>query len=377
MFTRSVDMPESHEAASKISPTATVLMPTMNVRMPPGRTAQRLREPAMLIRRPRPWDPVGGTETPEGVAQDRRRFLKKVGLTAGLGTVASVGGYAALRTWLGSDAEVLARGRVEPTLIDRTQRFYPAVRDMRFRYDRDETIEVAAARYTNFYEFSSFKWSWKLVDGFRAVPWTLTVDGLCRNPMKFSIDELLARFAPEVCERQYRHRCVERWAMAIPWTGIPLAALLRAVEPMANASFVKLVSFHRPDEAPQQAGTQYPWPYTEGLSLAEAANDLTFLASGMYGHPLLKQHGAPLRLVVPWKYGYKSIKSIERIELIEYLPNTFWTSLQPGDYPFESNVEPDVPRPWPQHEERMLGSDEMFPTRLYNGYAEQVARLYK
>lgn len=325
----------------------------------------------------RQFAPRDGSETPESVYLNRRRFVRAAGIVVGIGAVAG-GGYLAWRRFQGSDDEVLAGGRPEGLSRLELAGLYPAARDERFAYGRGETVEAAAARYTNFYEFSSFKWSWRLVEPFKSDPWTVTVDGLCRNPRKLDIDELILRHKQHLTERQYRHRCVETWAMAIPWTGFPLAELVKAADPLPNATHVRFVSFDRPEEAPGMASNaEYPWPYTEGLTLAEATNDLALLATGMYGHPLLKQHGAPIRLVAPWKYGYKSIKSIERIEFVDRQPATFWSTLRPEAYPFQSNVEPDVPRPWPQNRERMLGTNEEFETQLYNGYAEQVAGLYR
>jgi sulfoxide reductase catalytic subunit YedY len=328
----------------------------------------------MFIRKRNPLEPVGGTETPEKVALGRRRFLTKA--AAGAGIVAA-GGYGGWRWFRGSDQEVIERGAPQAADEQKFAKFFPAARDKRFEYGRAETIESDAARYTNFYEFSRFKWSWRLVDGFSTDPWSITVDGLCREPIQLDVGEFLARYADELVERQYRHRCVETWAMAIPWTGIPLARVLKDVDPLATATHVRFISFNRPSEAPGIRDlADAPWPYVEGLTLAEAANELPLLATGMYGHPLLKQHGAPLRLVVPWKYGYKSIKSIERIELVDREPATFWDTLNGAAYPFQANVEPDVPRPWPQSTERMLGSGEEFATQLYNGYGEYVAELY-
>jgi sulfoxide reductase catalytic subunit YedY len=332
------------------------------------------------------WRPRDGAETPkEALAQravreetkpasfwSRRRWMVGTGL-AGAG-VAVGGGLAVWSNWNASDEEVLQRGRVSPAPT------WPAAvtRDPRFVGDRATTDRIAAARYTNFFEFSRYKSGWRYVDRFRPLPWTLTVGGLCRQPLRLDFDELIKRYASAFTERLYRHRCVERWAMAVPWTGFPLAELLSDCDPLASATHVKFVSFSRPEEAPHQNASRgkYPWPYVEGLTVAEAENELPLLATGMYGEPLLKQHGAPLRLVVPWKYGYKSIKSIERIELVDAEPRTFWSSLNPEAYPFESNVDPDIPVPWPQHSERMLGSQEQFPTRKFNGYEEWVARLY-
>jgi sulfoxide reductase catalytic subunit YedY len=323
------------------------------------------------------FKPVEGSETPESVYLNRRKFLRAAGISAGIASAGAAGWYG-WRRFQGTSAEVLAGGRPDGLSRIEAEGFYPAPRDERFEYGRAETIETEAARYTNFYEFSSFKWSWRLVDTFKSDPWTLCIDGLCRNPSKRAIDDVLRKHRKSLGERQYRNRCVETWAMAVPWTGIPLASLIAEADPLPEATHVRFVSFNRPDEAPGIADSpQYPWPYTEGLTLAEATNELTLLATGMYGHPLLKQHGAPVRLVVPWKYGYKSIKSIERIEFVNREPATFWTTLRPEAYPFESNVEPEVPRPWSQQVEKMLGTGEIHRTELYNGYGDYVAQLYQ
>jgi sulfoxide reductase catalytic subunit YedY len=273
---------------------------------------------------------------------------------------------------------VVGQTVASPDYESRLAACFPARRDDRFQYDRAETDRHAAARYTNFYEFSRLKYCWRYVGAFQPYPWRVTIAGLCRNPMELDLEDLHRRYADHLVERQYRHRCVETWAMAIPWSGMPLARILSEADPLPQATHVRFVSFHRPEQAPhQRESPDFPWPYTEGLTMREAMNELTLFASGMYGQPLLKQHGAPIRLVVPWKYGFKSIKSVERIELVDFEPATFWSTLNPEAYPFESNVEPDVPRPWPQHEERMLSSDEILPTQLYNGYGEYVAHLYR
>ncbi|MBI1900348.1 MAG: protein-methionine-sulfoxide reductase catalytic subunit MsrP [Planctomycetia bacterium] len=340
----------------------------------------------MFIHKPRPFDPVGGTETPERVALAhrslaRRRLTRRAFGISLVGGGIAAAGYAGYRWLRGRDEDVLAAGRPDDETLRRVAPFFPAHRDERFTYGRPETVEVEAARYTNFYEFSRSKWSWRYVEPFRTEPWTLSIGGLCRNPMTLAMDDLLARFARELCERQYRHRCVERWAMAIPWTGLPLKAVLQAADPLAAATHVRFVSFQHPDQEPRQApataDASFPWPYTEGLTMAEAACELPFLAVGMYGHALLKQHGAPLRLVVPWKYGYKSIKSIERIEWVDRQPLPFWTEVDPRSYPFTSNVDPSGTIPWSQKREEMLGTGEEFPTQLYNGYEKYVAHLYR
>ncbi len=331
----------------------------------------------MNVHNPNPLEPAGGRETPESVFFSRRKWLRRAGYLLGAGAL-GVGGWLYWRGRQGSDSEVVARG--EPKLDEQSPlaQAFPAPHDGRFEYQRVETARAEAARYTNFYEFSKYKWSWRLVDDFKPFPWTITIDGLCRNPMTLDIEEFHRRYGSELVERQYRHRCVETWAMAVPWTGVPLARLLRDADPLASATHVRFVSFLRPDEAPNQySGSEYPWPYVEGLTLPEAANDLTLLASGVYGRPLLKQHGAPIRLVVPWKYGYKSIKSVQRIELVDRQPATFWNTVTPRYYPFESNVDPADTIPWPQTTERMLGTDEQHPTQWLNGYQEHVAHLYE
>jgi methionine sulfoxide reductase catalytic subunit len=334
----------------------------------------------MNVHRVNPFDPDKGAATPEGAPLQRRQWLRRVGYVAGAAALGGGAVYGGWRWYRGGDDEVIQRGRVALTPSAAGppgDRFYPMPRDDRFAYGRTETVESDAARFTNFFEFTSLKDAWRHVGAFQPDPWTITVDGMCRNPFKVSVAELLTQQAKARCERLYRHRCVERWAMAIPWSGIPLAALVAAADPVAQATHVRFVSFNRPSQASAQASPEYSWPYVEGLTIAEATNELAFLATGMYGHPLLKQHGAPIRLVVPWKYGYKSIKSIERIEFVERKPRTFWEDLMPQAYPFEANVEPDVPLPWDQREEWMLGTKEVFKSQLYNGYGEWVAGLYK
>jgi sulfoxide reductase catalytic subunit YedY len=320
----------------------------------------------------RAWNLPEQAVTPESALRSRRRFLKRLSL-ASIAAGAAAG--AGVWWWYfgGSDDEVVAAGQTPVSGAG----LFPATRSPRWaELERPLTAESVAARYCNFYEFSSGKQVWRSVEAFQPLPWTLEVCGLVARPRTYDMDDLLRAFPLE--ERLYRHRCVEAWAMAVPWTGFPLAALVKAVEPLAAARYVRFVSFHRPDVCDRQRYRGMPWPYTEGLTLAEALNELTFVATGMYGHPLLKQHGAPVRLVVPWKYGFKSAKSIARIEFTSEQPATFWNTMAPHEYDFWANVNPDVPHPrWSQKSERMLGTDERRPTKLYNGYGEWVADLYK
>jgi methionine sulfoxide reductase catalytic subunit len=230
--------------------------------------------------------------------------------------------------------------------------------------------------YTNFYEFTTSKRGVAdLAKGFRTRPWTVEIGGLVRKPTTFDIDDLLSAFDQE--DRVYRLRCVEAWSMVIPWMGFELGRLLDQVEPMTSAAFVGFTTLLDPDQMPGQRSSGFPWPYTEGLRLDEAMHGLTLLATGLYGESLLPQNGAPLRLVVPWKYGFKSIKSIVRIDLLERPPVTFWNTIAPQEYGFYANVNPKVDHPrWSQVSETRLGGGERRDTLMFNGYAEQVGGLY-
>jgi len=230
--------------------------------------------------------------------------------------------------------------------------------------------------YNNYYEFSLDKQAVAVLSkDFRTSPWTVEVGGLVNRPQTFGIEDLTRLFPPE--ERIYRLRCVEAWSMVIPWLGFPLAELLKAVEPAGSAKYVRFVTLNDPDQMPGLDMPGYPWPYQEGLRLDEAMNPLTILSTGLYGEPLLPQNGAPLRLVVPWKYGFKSIKSIVKIELVEKEPETLWSTIAPREYGFYANVNPEVSHPrWSQASERRIGELSRRPTLMFNGYAEDVAGLY-
>lgn len=243
------------------------------------------------------------------------------------------------------------------------------------RRERALTREDVANRYNNFYELTGDKDVWRHVSSLRTDPWSVEVTGLVAKPRVWTLEELL-RMPHE--ERVYRHRCVEAWAMVVPWSGFPLARLLRAAEPKHEARFVRFVSHSDPRQMPNVAAKPWQgWPYVEGLRIEEAMHDLTLLVTGIYGHALPKQHGAPVRIVVPWKYGYKSPKSVVRIELTAEQPRTFWTSLAPAEYPFESNVDPTTPHPrWSQLTERLIGTTDVRRTLPFNGYGELVRSLY-
>jgi sulfoxide reductase catalytic subunit YedY len=233
----------------------------------------------------------------------------------------------------------------------------------------------AITNYTNYYEFTTSKEGvTRLAQNFKASPWTVEIGGLVHKPKTFDIDDLL-KFPQE--ERIYRLRCVEAWSMVIPWLGFPLAELLKEVEPMSKAKYVRFETLYDPDQMPGQKRGGYNWPYVEGLRMDEAMHDLTILATGLYGKPLLPQNGVPVRLVVPWKYGFKSIKSIVKIDLVEEMPVSLWMASAPHEYGFYANVNPDVSHPrWSQATERRIGEIKRRETLLFNGYAEEVAHLY-
>ena len=228
--------------------------------------------------------------------------------------------------------------------------------------------------YNNFYEFGSHKNIWQAAQALPLSPWTLTIDGLVEKPFQIDFDTLIRQVTLE--ERIYRLRCVEAWSFVVPWSGFPLKKLVERARPLSSARYLKMYTFHNPKIAIGQTQFWYPWPYTEGLTLQEATHDLAFLASGVYAKPLPPQNGAPLRLVVPWKYGFKSIKSIVRFEFTQERPSTFWHTAAPSEYGFWANVNPDVPHPrWSQKTEKRVDTGERIPTLLFNGYSE-VASLY-
>jgi sulfoxide reductase catalytic subunit YedY len=239
---------------------------------------------------------------------------------------------------------------------------------------RPVTEEKYSTTYNNYYEFGESKTIWRDAQALKQRPWTIKLDGLMAKPRTIDIDDLLKQVSLE--ERIYRHRCVEAWAMTVPWTGFPLSALLKIAEPSASAKFVVFETAQDKVMSGLDAPF-YPWPYMEGVTIDEASNDLAFISAGMYGKPLPPQNGGPIRLTLPWKYGFKSAKAPVKISFTDKRPSTFWESIGPSEYGFWANVNPAVPHPrWSQASERLLGSDERVPTQIFNGYAEQVAGLY-
>jgi sulfoxide reductase catalytic subunit YedY len=250
-----------------------------------------------------------------------------------------------------------------------------AMRNPRYRPERAITGEREPVTFNNFYEFGSNKDIWPTALRMPTRPWTIKVDGMVEQPAEFGVDDLIRRIGVE--ERVYRLRCVEAWAMTVPWTGFELAKLLEIVRPLGSARYVR---FETAQVQPHMVGLRqswYPWPHVEGCTIEEAANELTFMPVGLFGKPLPPQNGGPFRVVFPWKYGFKSGKSISRITLTDQRPKSFWETLQGSEYGFWANVNPEVPHPrWSQATERLIGSNERVPTRLFNGYGEFVAGLY-
>jgi len=307
------------------------------------------QEDDVLVKIPKPWALPDSHASDEAVFLGRRSFLR----TAALATAATA---------------------LPPSLMAAPS-LYPARRNEKYELDRPLTEESVAARMNIFDELTlKHDEVWKVAKGFATTPWTIHIGGAVQKHITIDAEELARKLGVE--ERLYRHRCVEAWSMAVPWTGIPLARLVELAQPLAKAKYLRMVSLASPEKLPGWYASKRVFPYYEALTIAEATNELAMLATGIYGHALPPQHGAPIRLVVPWKYGLKSIKSIVSFQFTTEKPGTFWNDLSPANYTFECNVEPNVPRPWPQTEETVLGTGETRKTLLYNGYAEQVAHLY-
>ncbi len=310
----------------------------------------------MHIMHRRGWELPERLATPEHLFLDRRAFLAAAGATA-LSPVAA------------------AAQRVAD-LPDPTADLYPAKRNETFTLDRAITDEKINTNYNNFYEFGTSKDIMRAAQALRLRPWTVAIDGMVDKPQEIAIDDLIRKMTLE--ERLYRHRCVEAWGMAIPWTGFPLSKLVELAQPTSSAKYVRMETFFDREMASGQRVRFYPWPYVEGVTMAEAMNDLAFVVTGAYGKPVSKSQGAPLRLALPWKYGFKSIKSIKRVTFTDQRPKTFWENLQASEYGFWANVNPQVAHPrWSQATEQVIGTSERRPTLLFNGYGEYVADLYK
>lgn len=326
----------------------------------------------MLIKNPKDWEMKEKQATPESVFRNRRRILAGLGLG---GIAAGALGVYALREKDAPSSTVSPVNSAAAQTPDPTTDLYPAKPNGHYMLDRPLTSEKFATTYNNFYEYGSHKGIYTEAGRLRIRPWNIAFDGMVEKPFVKDIDEVIRAMPLE--ERLYRHRCVEAWSMAVPWTGFSLAALVAYAKPLSSAKYLQMETFQDVAMAPGQRQVWWPWPYVEGLTMDEATNELAFMATGIYGKPMPPQNGAPLRLAVPWKYGFKSIKSIVRFTFTDKQPKSFWEQIQANEYGFWANVNPKVPHPrWSQASEQVLGTGERVPTQLYNGYAEFVGSLY-
>lgn len=304
-----------------------------------------------------------GWELPESLATPERVFVNRRALLAGAGAIAFAGSLP-------------GHAFAAKTDTDPTADLYPAKRNPKYKIPLELTPEEVNSKYNNFYEFGSHKKIYEAAQALPIRPWEVSFDGLVEKPFKIGIDELIRKMPLE--ERLYRHRCVEAWSMTVPWSGFPMKELVELAKPLAKAKYVRMETFKNPDVARGQKAAWYPWPYVEGLTIEEATNELAFMVTGAYGKPMAKQFGAPLRLAVPWKYGFKHIKSIVRFTFTDEQPKSFWELVQGREYGFWANVNPKVDHPrWSQATERVLGTSIRVPTLKFNGYGEFVAHMYK
>jgi methionine sulfoxide reductase catalytic subunit len=313
----------------------------------------------MHVIRRRGWEIPEHQATPEQLFLDRRAFM-------------AVAGASAIALTPG-----LAQAQRVTDLPDPTTDLYPAKRNEKYVIERDVTPERINTNYNNFFEFGSSKQVAAAAQRqLKPRPWTIKIDGMVEKEMEIGVDDLIRKMPIE--ERLYRHRCVEAWSMTIPWAGFPLSKLVEMAKPLSSATYLRMETFFDKAMAPEQRKAYYPWPYIEGLTISEAMNELAFLVTGAYGKPVPKVMGAPIRLAVPWKYGFKSVKSIVRFNFTDQRPKSYWESLQASEYGFWANVNPQVAHPrWSQATEEVIGTGKRIPTVLFNGYGEYVADLYK
>jgi sulfoxide reductase catalytic subunit YedY len=311
----------------------------------------------MHIRKNRTWKLPDRALTPETHYLQRREFLR----TLGLG---------------------LAATALLPATIRAASGGFPDSLNPAFKLEGVKLTPLdSVTGYNNFYEWGLAKEDpAKLANqGWKTEPWSVEIGGLCEKPAKFDVNDLIKAMGG-IEQRNYRHRCVEAWSMVIPWDGFPLSKLVSLAQPKTEAKFVRFTSFFDPKVCEGQRSTSFTWPYIEGLTIAEANNELAFLATGIYGKPLRNQNGAPIRLVVPWKYGFKGAKSLAKIDFVAEQPKTLWNQMAPDEYGFYANVNPEVDHPrWSQASERIIGGGFFAgkkPTLKFNGYEQQVAKLY-
>ncbi|HYM17159.1 MAG TPA: protein-methionine-sulfoxide reductase catalytic subunit MsrP [Micropepsaceae bacterium] len=317
-----------------------------------------------------------GWEIPERMATKEEFVFNRRGLFKAAGAIAVTGALAACGRSDNAQAPGGPRSAAVPEPPDPTVALYPAKRNPAYTLDREITLEKIVTSYNNYYEFGVEKDDpYYYADRLPIRPWEISFEGAVEKPFKTDFDSMIKEMPLE--ERLYRHRCVETWAFAAPWSGFPMKALIDFAKPTSSAKYVVMKSWENTQVAPAQNQIWVPWPYTEGLTIEEATNEMAFIVTGAYGKPLAKTNGAPLRLVTPWKYGFKSAKGIQRFIFQEERPQTYWMALGPTEYGFWANVNPAVPHPrWSQASEEILGTGERVPTQIFNGYGEQVASLY-
>lgn len=308
-----------------------------------------------ILKKPR-WQINENHITNEDLYLNRRKFLQKA---------SSIFGFATINyNFLGTDLYASQNNLNNLKFI----------KNKKYNTISEITPENLSTKYNNFFEFGSTKNIWKEAQKLKTNDWKLKISGLVEKSKTFEFDDLIQKFNLE--ERIYRHRCVEAWSMVVPWLGFPMTKILHHCNPLSSAKYIKFTTFYDPKIATEQKARWYPWPYTEGLTIEEASNELSFLVVGAYGKNLHNQFGAPIRLHLPWKYGFKSIKSIVEIEFTDKKPISFWENLASNEYGFWANVNPAVDHPrWSQKTERILGGGER-ETEIYNGYAEEVSDLY-
>jgi methionine sulfoxide reductase catalytic subunit len=311
----------------------------------------------MQIHKARSWELPDSAVTPEADYLRRREFLRAFGLS-------------------------LAATAFLPPVVCAATAGFPNSLNSAFKLDGVKlTPYDLITSYNNFYEWGLAKEDPKELANkvWKTEPWTIEIGGLCTKPGKYDVNDLV-KIIGGVEQRNYRHRCVEAWSMVVPWDGFPLARLVALAEPKSEAKYLQFTTFFDPAVCPGQRSKSFPWPYTEGLTVAEASHELAFLATGIYGKPLLNQNGAPIRLVIPWKYGFKGAKSLVKIDFVANEPKTLWNQMAPNEYGFYANVNPEVDHPrWSQKTERVIGGGFFSgkqPTLKFNGYEKEVAALY-
>ncbi len=306
----------------------------------------------MNVIRRRGWEIPESQVTPEAAVIGRRKLL-------GTSLALSIGGTALGRAAMAQEAAVGGAGP----------------RNDKYVAGREITAEASATTYNNYYEFSEGKNLWRSAQQLKLRPWTVVIDGMVAKPQTLDVDSLISQVKLE--ERIYRHRCVERWAMTVPWTGFPMTELLRIADPQPSAKYIVFESLADKKMMPGVRSPYYPWPYIEGVAIDEAANDVAFMSTGMFGKPLTPQNGGPVRVTLPWKYGFKSAKALVRITFTDKRPVSLWEQINPSEYGFWANVNPAVAHPrWSQADETLIGDERTVKTVIYNGYGDFVAGLY-